>query len=309
MNWDENGLTKLYDVLAFVESFASRPIEESEFTNIANSFLFLIQNIPLITIELDALGLLRSRPNKEGEIFSEEWQISYNSRCPNSIVLGRFNRQYESVFYGAVPTENENASMSLTSTLESCKEILDKNNDDPFIDLTIGQWDVKQVFWVVNLCIDNRHLDNNPRLKLATNKQIEKFRRTSPPNSFDLIIKFWNFISELSSRVFEDKSHYYLSTALFCTIRAHYEYMKVRKYENVYGIIYPSSMTQQQGLNIVLVPEAVDRFLELKKVCVYRYKRNPNNSKSYNVFPYSDLVNVIDRKFKFSKFDESENDF
>ena len=127
MNWDENGLTKLYDVLAFVESFASRPIEESEFTNIANSFLFLIQNIPLITIELDALGLLRSRPNKEGEIFSEEWQISYNSRCPNSIVLGRFNRQYESVFYGAVPTENENASMSLTSTLESCKEILDKN--------------------------------------------------------------------------------------------------------------------------------------------------------------------------------------
>lgn len=107
---------------------------------------------------------------------------------------------------------------------------------------------------------------------------------------------------------FEENNHYFLSTALFCTIRAHYENMIVIS-ENVYGMIYPSSMTNQQGLNIVLIPEAVDKFLKLAQVCMYRVKRSNENPKSFNSFPYSDLVKVIDRQFKFSKLDETENDF
>ncbi|MCW3121496.1 MAG: hypothetical protein JWQ38_988 [Flavipsychrobacter sp.] len=307
-NWTDNELKRLHDVLEQIESFKSKKIEEYEFTQIVDTFLFLIQNIPLITVDIDVKGLLRARPNQFEEVFSEESEISYNTCSAHLIKIGRFNRPNESVFYGALPTENENVSMLLTGTLESCKEIFDDRSQKLHHDLTIGQWTVKGSFMIVNLCVDDKHLVNNPRLAIATKNQIEEFKKISSPTSFALIMKFLTFISELSSLKDETNNHYYLSTALFCTIRAHYEYIKINS-QKVYGLIYPSSMTQQQGLYIVLIPEAVDKFLRLDQVCMYRCKRNVEKTKSFNCFPYSDLVPVIDKKFKFSKFDESENDF
>lgn len=187
-DWNHNELGKLNEILGKVESYISNTPNAGEFTKIANLFLFLIQNLPLVIVELEAKGLIRARPNRSDEIFSEEWQISYNSRDTEYIDLGRFNRKHESVFYGAIPTENEKVSMLLTGTLESCKEIFDKTNNAPFHDLTVGLWEVEKKFWVINLCFDNNHLDNNPRLEIAVKTQIEKFKSIATQESFDLIM-------------------------------------------------------------------------------------------------------------------------
>lgn len=69
----------------------------------------------------------------------------------------------------------------------------------------------------------------------------------------------------------------------------------------ILGIIYPSCMTEYNGINIVLTPEAVDRYLELEMVMMYKFTRHPSNPKSYTGCAATDFVEVKDHHFAFSK--------
>jgi hypothetical protein len=64
------------------------------------------------------------------------------------------------------------------------------------------------------------------------------------------------------------------------------------------GIIYPGMMSEARGLNIVLVPQAVDRFLKLNKVMMQRFTLAPG-TKTFTSMPCGALLTPVNGRFQF----------
>lgn len=243
---------------------------------------------------------MRGRKNDEQHpMFSEEWEISYNKKFANYIQLGRFNREAEPLFYGSLPVESKHQDYVLSCALECCKELSDPVNPVDVQDITIGGWLVKEPFNVINLCFDEKHLSYNPSLKEATQKYLAMIRNDFALATSNFIFDFLKSFSELSRTIKSSDSHYYITTALFVAIRWHYKH---REKNIVYGLIYPAAMSEAKGLNIVLTRKAVDLFLQLDKVVMYRYCIFKPERTSYIAEPCSALAKVDNNKFTITNY-------
>src|SRR5690606_111592 len=98
----------------------------------------LISRLPLPVHLVENTFILRGRENINGEVFSKAQELSYNP-LPDKIKLGRFNRENEPVFYGALPITSHNADGQLTTICESCKELFDAVSDQDLRYFTIGK--------------------------------------------------------------------------------------------------------------------------------------------------------------------------
>jgi hypothetical protein len=240
--------------------------------------------------------IIRGRPNKENEMFCQESDISYisNKEDFDKISLGRFNRKRESMFYGAIPTENKETDYIKTSMLECCKELSSFTVERQLI--TVGGWLVKEKFHVINLCFDEKHYKDNPNFKEHLDEYLNKLDECYSFEMAHFVKHFLKFFSALSSTKLGDNTSYFITTALFVAIKDYYE--KVKK-EKIWGLIYPSAITDAKGLNIVLTPDAVKSFLQLYHVTQAEFvKMKGNNGYSYR--KCSDMVKVIDNEFRLN---------
>lgn len=294
--WFENNLPTMEKKLSVLRDLLSEPVNDINFNIAINAIHFLVDKFPLMITRLEPnVPIFRARPNY-GELFSEQQDISYNKKCPERILAGRFNRPKEALFYGALRVDNPNTDHVLSSALESCKELIDITSPPPLQDLTIGQWLTTDLVPVVNLCFDSVHLKGNEILRnSAENYEIE-MRTFFSAEASSFIFEFMRFFSELSrSNSEEQPNAYYLLNAFFYAVRYYY----ANSCNTVIpGIIYPGMMSEARGLNIVLVPQAVDRFLKLNKVMMQRFILAPG-TKTFTSMPCSELLTPINGQFKF----------
>jgi hypothetical protein len=255
-NWNENEIKKFQIEFQKILSFLHKPIDQDNFQELFNNCLNIVANIPLPLIEIDAHFILRARPNYYGEVFKEQSEISYNTRNIKRIRLNRFNRPEESMFYGAAPSE-EQARFVATATLECCKEILDEQNTSREQYFTFGKWHVKEKFPVVNLCFHDTTLQISPNLKRIITNYLDDAQEHLSHDSVDFLKEYWYFFSNLACQKHSTDQQYFITTAYITALKEYYK-------DNFTGIIYPSSMTEMEGLNIVLTPQEVDKFLNLK---------------------------------------------
>jgi hypothetical protein len=68
-----------------------------------------------------------------------------------------------------------------------------------------------------------------------------------------------------------------------------------------HGALYPSTMTENNGLNVVLTPDTVDKFLNLKSAFMIKFSRNPDNFKNFGVEQCTDEAKVTNHEFAFVK--------
>jgi hypothetical protein len=151
---------------------------------------------------------------------------------------------------------------------------------------------------VVNLCIDERHLRTNIPLKIATAHYLKQLKKYYSAESYTLIYEFLSYFSELTRTPADDDHAYYITAALFQAI--HYYYTEEMKVPFA-GLIYPSSATEGTGLNIALVPPAVEHVLLLEKVGMYRFSLNDRKD-TYTAAPCSDLVDVSRGEFTITGY-------
>lgn len=208
--------------------------------------------------------IARARANY-GELFQYEHQISYNSTNTDLVPAGRFNRPMEDLFYGGLRVDNPETDHLLACSLENCKELIDDENPPSIQDMTLGRWMIKERFPVMNLFFNETHLSGNKVLKEATNGYLNEIGFNREAASF--IKLFMEFFSDLSCKK-DPGNGYYILNALYYAILYYYS---ETYHVIVPGIIYPSAMSEGKGLNIVMVPAAVDRLLTLDKVVIYRF--------------------------------------
>ena len=96
---------------------------------VASGWLHLLNQLPMPIYYYDnGHSIIRARANAGNEIYNCTDDISYNKKQPHLCKLGRFNLEGEAIFYGAVPTKNEVSNGSVTTIVESYKELLDSAN-------------------------------------------------------------------------------------------------------------------------------------------------------------------------------------
>ena len=120
----------------FKEAFKSNSNQEKIEKLIESYFGYL----PIPTLQITYSFLGRCRYNKAGEVFNHVDQLSYNPKKEN-IFLQRCNYAGQQVFYGALPTTSENASLLSTAIIEICLEYI-KDEDTSLHYMTLSRWQI-----------------------------------------------------------------------------------------------------------------------------------------------------------------------
>jgi hypothetical protein len=281
-----------------IKNLLHEPANDINYNEAFQNFVNIFDSIPLMATKLDpGMAVVRARPNYDGEIFTKQSEISYHPD-PDKIKPGRFNAPGDPIFYGALPVPDNDLNFSLTGCLESCKALISQTEPALLQDMTIGLWRLNEVLPVVNLCIDDQHLRTNIPLKIATAHYLHELKKYYSPEAYEFIHEFLSYFSELSRTNMPNDECYYILSALFAAIR--YYYTQVMKVPFT-GLIFPSSATEGVGLNIALVPNAVDYTMRLDKVGMHRFILNAAKD-TYDSRPCCDLVNVIDGHFTITNY-------
>lgn len=276
-NYSSKQIHEFSNIATKIERYFQLPITEQHFNEVFNIWFQLISVLPLPNILADANFILRSRPSNEFEVFNDEADISYNSKCPDRIGQGRFNRPTEAVFYGTLPSDEQEKFISAVS-IESYKELISERNKNDVIYYHFCKFLVKRPFSVINLCFEPRVLNQHTGLNRHVLAHIQNLKDNLPQESFEAIIRFWHYISRLASERKLCDQHYMITTAMFCAIRNYYE---TRTTEIVNGMIYPSPMVYGNAVNIVMMPNAVNQFLKADDCFIFKYIRSDENEKSF----------------------------
>ena len=289
-----------------IKGLINKPLCDENFIIAYQRFIDIFDIIPLLIVKLPMPQIVRGRPlYKDDPLCTERWQISYNWRFQDKIQIGRFNRIKEPLFYGSLPTQSEKMDYVLTCALECCKELSLEYDVPDIQDITIGGWIIENAFNVVILCFDDRHLADNPDLKLAVDNYLMTVHKYFSKEAAEFVESFFRYFSELSRTIMDGNECYKLLVPFFASIRDYadkYEYVTNEGFkEPIYGMIYPSAMTLAKGLNVVLTREAVKNFLRLDKVVVYRYKLNRSLS-TWTADKCSDIIKVKNHKFKITGY-------
>jgi len=119
------------------------------------------------------------------------------------------------------------------------------------------------------------------------------------PAANEFIKAFLQYFSNLSGSLGETDFHYFATTALLHAIKWYYAAVVE---DPKYGLIYPGAMSEKKGLNIVLTTDAVDKFLSLDKVVMYRYYLIRPEKTKYVAYPCSDMARPRNGNFTITNY-------
>jgi len=220
--------------------------------------------------------VLRGRPDRGFKPYYYEREITYIKQSESNIIP-RYNRasiEGQSMFYGSIPTGDENFSQ-----IQTCFEITSISGSDTEDGkeyeeyVTMGKWRVKKEFPVTSIVHHSMFLQVNSFMK-SMNDEYLKVIEQYPAQKEEYIKAVEYLSSEFAKPVPDDKRYLYKITGAFANILfAH----------GLAGVIYPSVKTEGKGFNIAILPTTVDSCLVLEKVAVWRLKKKHKN---FMIQPY-----------------------
>jgi len=249
-----------------------KPLNNRNFNGAYQVFYRIIDAVPLLVNRNSDTAIYRAVTNEPGELFNHQQRISYNKTRPDKIGKGKYNRPGEAMFYGCmgyppIPGVPYFSPVE-TAELEACPELRMPVKTLLLQDFTIGRWLIKRPFWIVNFCFDDGHLLNNPFLARANDVYLNMICEELSLKAAYFVRQMVKVYSRVSATRSDD-SAYYMLTALFKAVR---DYYRDTYGQLVAGMASPSAATGGKGLNVVLIPEAVDEFLYLDGVIMRRYR-------------------------------------
>lgn len=235
---------------------------EKVFYKILNELMF----IPFVTAKLRAgHHIERARINEPGQIFCSESELSYRTDAHNIKKFGRANAPEQAIFYGAIKTEH--IEYPRIVNLFETSEIF-RNNDQQSVDtftMTVGKWRIKQDFEIVEMVFNQSNIENIPQIARAYEHHIERLRAEIPDRIDDIEFLLRFFSDEFAKKEIKSDSDYKISVAYTQMADA---------FKNLPGVTYPSVRTDYYGYNVALTIPAVEAFLDLEAVAMFKvYKK------------------------------------
>lgn len=224
--------------------------------NEANSYEKIKKILETIIVPYNVITLnqgqyiFRGRRNENGEIFTQPKQLTYRTDVDNIENFGRANEPHQTIFYGANNTE--------TALLETSSLFNDSKVNLGVEEISLGRWYVRKTINLLGI-INYKATKANSIVK---NLQEEANRHPFNSHITQYILAFF---SNEFSRNARGKMHLYkISCAYFNhVVRKLYD-------EGIMGVAYPSVQNEYKGLNVALIPEAVDNFMVMDMVGIYK---------------------------------------
>lgn len=236
---------------------------------------------------------VRSRIKKGNEIINDIKNVSYNTD-KTSIKLARCNYDEQQVFYASVPVSD-----IYTKTLESS---LWEIAEEHIINEEIQKFEAVTSIWEfinpLNLYIfpfSSLAQIFSPFFKKIQSTHIKELEAKFSFQDKHKILQDFAFISDMLTSHSDKDIIYRITSAFFNAV------LKISKMNNdhIDGILYPSSNTAGQGLNLVLRKDVIDeKRIICKGVQLIEVKRNVNG-KILNFIEKSNLE-FPDKQGKFS---------
>lgn len=249
--------------------------------------------IPIVTITPPFL--CRARINKDGEIFNNKGQLSYNPDV-STIPLQRGNYEGQQVFYGAIPTNQSRHDIGHcqnTAMLETIWEhVTDININRQY--LTLSRWPIKRPLNVCMLAFAPESREKNEDFKRAAEFHTGLLHKAGV-NKMNAFLEGLEYISSIFCKKDDKKSCYRISAAYFNFIQKVFSVNK----QPFDGLVYASANTGAAGMNIVLKKDVVDDgSLELDRVIMTVMQRDPGNPK-HIIFPQASDEQIPDSEGRF----------
>jgi RES domain len=221
----------------------------NSYSYIKNTLDQLFIPFPAISIKIGKL-LFRSRRHLQHEIFFNKIpEISYREDIFNITQFGRANEPCQSIFYCS-----DRHEIAIAETSPIIRNDLNLDFDI----LTTGIWEVKKELRIASLLnyplFEGKNLTQK-LLDLKAKKLIESFRDKNTPQLLKLLGFFSNEFGNLSN---DNPTKYLISCAFANYIYSNTGYDTcLKKKTNLDGIIYPSTIYPDFGMNLALLPKVI----------------------------------------------------
>lgn len=207
-------------------------------------------------------SIIRARPNKCGEVFSNVADLSYKPAEYNTSYQ-RASTPEETVFYGAVLPPKIGAgdldNSRVTGALEVCRLITDKSIIAGEERITFGRWIVTQPFQVVSIVHHSDYLDGNTYLK-QMNEDYQKFISEHPSEVIEESIMISEYFSNQFAKEDIAFDYDYMLSAIYAERIIH---RRPADSNTIGGILYPSVRTLGKGFNVAINPLYVENCMRL----------------------------------------------
>ena len=248
-------------------------LEKLQSLNLFNSspeeVRILLKNldIPIIKFKIrEGIYILRAR---KGGYFTKKSEMTY---CPKEKCLNfqRASLPGQPMFYGVISenqSEQEKARLIATS---ECSVLYHQGKNSIGKEIfTISHWEVIKPLRLISFITSTtfRNVTKNSLLNQLRELH-QKYRNEFQSNQVDIA----DFISdEFSKRVAHNEPHQYIISATISS--------DIIRDNDIDGIIYPSVQMQGQcGVNVALLPKAVDEKLEFKRTMLQTLYKNGEKS-------------------------------
>lgn len=239
---------------------------------------------------------IRARPLNDGEEVKIVSDLSYKPQKYNA-TYQRASTPTKTMFYGGLvqPEFTPDGFLAmgrLIGLLESMPFMRDKESK-AIKRIAFGKW------------------TNTMDMKLAAIVYNEQFSKKNPKteflnDAFNLHVKGVQEIYEKSLMV----TSYLASEYAKEDIKEHFDYMVSAIFSEIaiekgfHGVLYPSVRTSGQGLNVAIMPDFVDKYMELRSAGECTVYKNKDHSIVLN-----DTVSIIPRgrqELKLKPFDDPD---
>lgn len=293
LKWSNTDLNKAQKSLGYLNNIILKN-DSYNVNEIFEQLTLLISLIPLNKVFFDDGYFIRCRKN-EVKDFNEVCDISYNKRNIDAIQFGRFNYPKTAMFYGAIPNGNPQMHVAISAALEHYKELIIENKSE-YVELTFSKWEINVSFEMIDLCFNTIN-NETPNFNENINKRIEEIKSASSFEISEVVLGFWKFISDISLKPAKSQLQYYFTNLLF---EALYNRYNSADYP-MHGLVYPSSITDGKGTNIVLLPPSSDILLKPKSVMVFGFHKDSEN-RIIDCCQISEEAEIADEKFTIKRF-------
>jgi hypothetical protein len=250
-------------------------LQDVSYDSIFEKLATELKIIPFVTAILKKGHYIeRGRINEQEQVFNSESELSYRTDNENITKYGRANCPNQSMFYGAVKSEFiEYPRIVNLFEISGLFRDGDLISDGEFT-FTVGKWKIKEDFEVVEIVFDKKTIERIPEIKKAYEYHLANLKKDFPDKikEFSAVLEF--FSNEFAKNDISSDNDYKISAV--------YTNMAIQN-RGHNGVIYPSVRTEGQGRNVVLSIEAVDKYLELEKVAMFKVVKKGDSAEISNI--------------------------
>lgn len=203
----------------------------------------------------------------QDELFTNELQVSYihdKEVIDKYVKFGRANNEKQSVFYGAVETEEirQQRVVAYFETSELLKELnLHENATELF---TVSRWKIIEDIEILEMIFSDEALEKSSSTRASFDHQLANYNGLPMKVEYEEQGKF--FSNEFARKdVRKGQDYKYKITSAY----ANYVWNNT----DFKGITYPSVQSDYKGQNVALLPEVVDKSLKLVSVGLFKFER------------------------------------